>query len=125
MSLLATCHSATIWKDQDGRDAGRTTIVQVVGGFCAAFPYGSVREDDLRPINGNLADYIVVTHAIDRISISPFSTIPIRCSTNSRRGGLAAALTAAVYHATGLRVRELPVHIEDLPAHAWAERQAS
>ena len=32
--------------------------------------------------------------------------------------GIAAALTADVYHATGVRVRELPVHIEDLLAHA-------
>jgi xanthine dehydrogenase YagR molybdenum-binding subunit len=28
--------------------------------------------------------------------------------------GIAAAITAAVYHATGVRVRELPVRIEDL-----------
>jgi CO/xanthine dehydrogenase Mo-binding subunit len=28
--------------------------------------------------------------------------------------GVAAAITAAVYHATGVRVRELPVCIEDL-----------
>jgi hypothetical protein len=28
--------------------------------------------------------------------------------------GLAAAITSAVYHATGIRVRELPVRIEDL-----------
>ena len=28
--------------------------------------------------------------------------------------GVAAAITAAVYHATGVRVRELPVRIENL-----------
>jgi xanthine dehydrogenase YagR molybdenum-binding subunit len=28
--------------------------------------------------------------------------------------GIAAAITAAVHHATGVRVRELPVKIEDL-----------
>jgi xanthine dehydrogenase YagR molybdenum-binding subunit len=28
--------------------------------------------------------------------------------------GVAAAITNAVYHATGVRVRDLPVHIEDL-----------
>lgn len=28
--------------------------------------------------------------------------------------GTAAAITAAVYHATGVRVRDLPVKIEDL-----------
>ena len=30
--------------------------------------------------------------------------------------GIAAAITDAVYHATGVRVRELPVKIEDLLA---------
>jgi xanthine dehydrogenase YagR molybdenum-binding subunit len=30
--------------------------------------------------------------------------------------GVAAAITAAVHHATGARVRELPVKIEDLLA---------
>ena len=30
--------------------------------------------------------------------------------------GIAAAITAAVHHATGVRVRELPVRIEDLLA---------
>jgi len=30
--------------------------------------------------------------------------------------GFAPALTAAVYHATGIRVRDLPVKIEDLLA---------
>ena len=34
-----------------------------------------------------------------------------RSSTTTRR---AAAITSAVYHATGVRVRELPVRIEDL-----------
>ena len=28
--------------------------------------------------------------------------------------GVAAAITAATYHATGVRVRELPIRIEDL-----------
>ena len=28
--------------------------------------------------------------------------------------GIAAAITSAVYHATGVRVRELPIRIEDL-----------
>ena len=51
-----------------------------------------------------------------------FSTFPIRCLNEyGARGigeiglaGIAPAITAAVYHATGVRVRELPVRIEDL-----------
>ncbi len=30
--------------------------------------------------------------------------------------GIAAAITSAIHHATGVRVRELPVRIEDLLA---------
>ena len=30
--------------------------------------------------------------------------------------GVAAAITNAVHHATGIRVRDLPIHIEDLLA---------
>jgi CO/xanthine dehydrogenase Mo-binding subunit len=39
-------------------------------------------------------------------------------SRSSRIGlaGFAAAVTAAVHHATGIRVRELPIKIEDLLA---------
>ena len=52
------------------------------------------------------------------------STIPTRRSTNLARAesarsawpAFAAAITAAVHHATGVRVRELPVKIEDLLA---------
>jgi len=31
-------------------------------------------------------------------------------------GGVAAAITNAVYHSTGVRVRDLPVKVEDLLA---------
>jgi xanthine dehydrogenase YagR molybdenum-binding subunit len=33
---------------------------------------------------------------------------------------VAAAITSAVYHATGVRVRNLPVRIEDLIGHSEA-----
>jgi xanthine dehydrogenase YagR molybdenum-binding subunit len=54
---------------------------------------------DLRsghPVNDNVADYLVPTSA----------DVP--------NLGAAPAVTAAVYHATGVRVRALPVRIEDL-----------
>jgi hypothetical protein len=37
-----------------------------------------------------------------------------RGDTDSAFAGIAPAITAAVYHATGVRVRELPMRIEDL-----------
>jgi xanthine dehydrogenase YagR molybdenum-binding subunit len=48
------------------------------------------------PVNDNVADYLVPTSAgVPNIGVAP-------------------AVTAAVYHATGVRVRALPVRIEDL-----------
>jgi xanthine dehydrogenase YagR molybdenum-binding subunit len=76
------------------------------------------------PINDNFADYLVPTHA-DSPSIDVhFLDIPDpMMGQYGARGigeiglaGVAPAVTAAVYHATGVRVRELPVRIEDLLA---------
>ncbi len=76
------------------------------------------------PINSNLADYIVSTHAdapdIDVTFLDYPDTVlnefGARGIGEIGHAGIAAALTAAVYHATGVRVRELPVHVEDLLA---------
>jgi xanthine dehydrogenase YagR molybdenum-binding subunit len=74
------------------------------------------------PINNNLADYIVATNAdapeIDVTFLDyPDKVInPLGARGVGEIGlaGIAAAITSAVYHATGVRVRELPVRIEDL-----------
>jgi xanthine dehydrogenase YagR molybdenum-binding subunit len=74
------------------------------------------------PVNDNFADYLVPTNA-DSPSIDVhFLNIPDpMIGEYGARGigeiglaGVAPAITAAVYHATGIRVRELPVRIEDL-----------
>ncbi len=74
------------------------------------------------PINSNLADYIVATNAdAPRMDVT-FLHYPDRyLNEHGARGigeiglaGVAAAITSAVYHATGVRVRELPVEIEKL-----------
>ncbi len=74
------------------------------------------------PINNNLADYIVATNAdaphIDVTFLDyPDKVInPLGARGVGEIGlaGIAAAITNAVYHATGVRVRKLPVRIEDL-----------
>ena len=74
------------------------------------------------PINSNLADYIVSTNADAPPIDVTFLDHPDKVMNElGARGvgeiglaGTAAAITAAVYHATGVRVRELPVKIEDL-----------
>jgi xanthine dehydrogenase YagR molybdenum-binding subunit len=76
------------------------------------------------PINNNLADYIVATNAdAPEIDVT-FLDYPDKVlNPLGARGvgeiglaGIAAAITSAVYHATGVRVRQLPVRIENLLA---------
>jgi len=75
-----------------------------------------------QPINGSMADYLVATCAdspdIDVTFLD--HPDPVMGEYGARGvgeiglAGVAAAITAAVHHATGVRVRELPVKIEDL-----------
>jgi xanthine dehydrogenase YagR molybdenum-binding subunit len=73
-------------------------------------------------INSNFADYIVSTNA-DCPDIDVIFTDypdPVLNEFGARGvgeiglAGVAAAITGAVYHATGVRVRELPVRMEKL-----------
>jgi xanthine dehydrogenase YagR molybdenum-binding subunit len=74
------------------------------------------------PINNNLADYIVATNAdapaidVTFLDHPDFHINPLGVRGVGEIGlaGIAAAITSAVYHATGIRVRQLPVRIEDL-----------
>ena len=75
-----------------------------------------------QPINNNFADYIVPTCADSPDLDVTFLDYPdLIVNEYGARGigeigmaGVAPAITAAVYHATGVRVRELPIRIEDL-----------
>jgi xanthine dehydrogenase YagR molybdenum-binding subunit len=83
------------------------------------------------PINNNLADYILTTNAdAPEIDVTFLDHPDLVINALGARGvgeiglaGVAAAITNAVHHATGVRVRELPVRIEDL-LEATAERVA-
>ena len=74
------------------------------------------------PINSNLADYMVAVNAdVPPIDVHFVDFPDKEINELGARGigeiglaGVAAAITAAVHHATGVRVRELPVKIEDL-----------
>ncbi len=74
------------------------------------------------PINSSLADYLVAVNA-DAPSIDvhfldhpdkELNEVGARGIGEIGLAGIAAAITDAVHHATGVRVRELPVRIEDL-----------
>lgn len=74
------------------------------------------------PINSSLADYLVAVNAdCPQIDVTFLDYPDYKLNALGARGvgeiglaGVAPAITAAVYHATGIRVRRLPVRIEDL-----------
>jgi len=74
------------------------------------------------PINSNLADYMMAVNAdVPPLDVHFLDFPDKEINELGARGigeiglaGIAAAITAATYHATGVRVRELPIKIEDL-----------
>jgi xanthine dehydrogenase YagR molybdenum-binding subunit len=104
--------------------AGRNQIegAVVMGIGMALLEHTSYDPQNGAPINSNLADYMVAVNAdVPKLEVH-FLDYPDKVINElGARGigeiglaGVAAAITAAVYHATGVRVRELPVEIEDL-----------
>jgi xanthine dehydrogenase YagR molybdenum-binding subunit len=104
--------------------AGRNQIegAVVMGIGMALLEHTTYDPQNGAPINSNLADYIVAVNA-DAPSIDvhfldyPDKVInPVGARGIGEIGlaGVAAAITAATYHATGVRVRALPIKIEDL-----------
>jgi len=75
-----------------------------------------------QPINGSMADYLMATCAdLPNIDVTFLDYPDPAMGEYGARGvgeiglaGIAPAITDAVYHATGVRVRELPVRIEHL-----------
>jgi xanthine dehydrogenase YagR molybdenum-binding subunit len=76
------------------------------------------------PINRNFADYVMATNAdAPRIDVTFLDYPDMALNALGARGvgeiglaGIAAAISSAVHHATGIRVRDLPIKIEDLLA---------
>ena len=113
-------------------DAGRiinphTAKNQMAGAIVMGVGMGLMEQTNYdprngHPINDNFADYLVPTSADSPLIDVNFLDIPDpMMGEYGARGigeiglaGIAPAITAAVYHATGVRVRELPVRIEDL-----------
>ena len=105
----------------------KTAHSQILGGVVMGLGMGLFEETihDTRnghPVNNNYADYLVPTNkdvpAIDVILLDYPDTV---LNEYGARGigeiglvGVASALTSALFHAAGVRVRELPIKIEDL-----------
>ena len=104
--------------------AGRNQIqgAVVMGIGMALFEHVSYDHESGAPINSNLADYAMAVNADSPPIDVHFVDFPDKeINELGARGigeiglaGIAAAITAAVHHATGVRVRELPVKIENL-----------
>jgi xanthine dehydrogenase YagR molybdenum-binding subunit len=94
----------------------------VMGVGMALFEHTAYDERSGKPINSNLADYIVASNAdTPEIDVTFLDYPDPVLNELGARGvgeiglaGTAAAITNAIYHATGVRVRELPATIEDL-----------
>jgi xanthine dehydrogenase YagR molybdenum-binding subunit len=104
--------------------AGRNQIegAVVMGIGMALLEHTTYDPQNGAPINSNLADYMVAVNAdVPPIEVHFLDFPDKEINELGARGigeiglaGMAAAITAAVHHATGVRVRELPVRIEDL-----------
>jgi xanthine dehydrogenase YagR molybdenum-binding subunit len=104
--------------------AGRNQIegAVVMGIGMALLEHTTYEPQNGAPINSNLADYIVAVNAdVPSIDVHFLDFPDKEINELGARGigeiglaGIAAAITAATYHATGVRVRELPIKIEDL-----------
>jgi xanthine dehydrogenase YagR molybdenum-binding subunit len=106
--------------------AGRNQIIGgvVMGIGMALLEHTTYDPQNGAPINSNLADYLVAVNAdVPPIEVHFLDFPDKEINELGARGigeiglaGVAAAITAAVHHATGVRVRELPVKIENLLA---------
>jgi xanthine dehydrogenase YagR molybdenum-binding subunit len=106
--------------------AGRNQIegAVVMGIGMALLEHTSYDPQSGAPINSNLADYVVAVNADAPPIDVHFLDFPDKeINEVGARGigeiglaGIAAAITDAIHHATGVRVRELPVKIENLLA---------
>jgi xanthine dehydrogenase YagR molybdenum-binding subunit len=105
----------------------KTARSQLIGGITygigmALLEETLVDEDTGRIVNTNVAEYVMPVNA----DIPDIQTIVVaNDDTNSNplgaKGigelpmvGVAAAIANAVYHATGVRVRKVPIRIEDI-----------
>jgi len=104
--------------------AGRNQIegAVVMGIGMALLEHTTYDPQNGAPINSNLADYVMAVNAdVPKLDVHFVEFPDTNLNELGARGigeiglaGIAAAITAATYHATGVRVRELPIRIEDL-----------
>jgi xanthine dehydrogenase YagR molybdenum-binding subunit len=118
--VVSVMDAGRILNPLTGRNQIQGAVVMGIG--MALFEETTYDPQNGAPINSNLADYIMTVN-LDAPPIDVhFLNYPDKeINELGARGigeiglaGIAAAITDAVHHATGVRVRELPVKIENL-----------
>jgi xanthine dehydrogenase YagR molybdenum-binding subunit len=118
--VVSVMDAGRILNPLTGRNQIQGAVVMGIG--MALFEHTTYDAQSGAPINSNLADYVMTVNADAPPIDVHFLDYPDKeINELGARGigeiglaGIAAAITAAVHHATGVRVRELPVKIEDL-----------
>jgi len=118
--VLTVIDAGRIINPLAGRNQIQGAVVMGIG--MAMLEHTSYDPQNGAPINSSMADYIVAVNADAPPIEVHFLDFPDKeLNDVGARGigeiglaGIASAITAAVHHATGVRVRELPVKIEDL-----------
>ena len=118
--VVSVIDAGRILNPLTGRNQIEGAVVMGIG--MALFEQTNYDPQNGAPINASLADYIVAVNA-DAPSIDvhfldypdkEINEVGARGIGEIGLAGIAAAITGAVHHATGVRIRRLPVRIEDL-----------
>lgn len=118
--VLTVIDAGRILNPLAGRNQIEGAVVMGIG--MALFEETQYEHRTGAPINGTLADYIVSVNAdVPQLDVHFLDYPDLHLNEFGARGigeiglaGIAAAITSAIHHATGLRIRRLPVKIEDL-----------
>lgn len=105
----------------------KTARSQLIGGITYGIGMALLEETHVdgetgRIVNANIAEYLVPVHAdvpaIETILVenqeSRSNPLGVKGAGELPMVGVAAAIANAVYHATGVRVRKVPIRIEDV-----------
>lgn len=120
--VVTVIDAGKILNPKAGRNQIEGSIVMGMG--MALFEGGRYEPKLGAPINSNFADYVMPVHLdVPELDVTFLEFANTDLNAYGARGigeiglaGFAAATCNAVYHATGVRVRDLPIRIEDLLA---------
>ena len=118
--VVTVIDGGRILNPRTGRNQIEGAVVMGLG--MALFEHTQYDPRSGAPLNSNLADYVMATHADSpQLDVTFLDHPDTVWNELGARGigeiglaGIAAAIANAVYHATGVRVRDLPIKVEDL-----------